>query len=399
VQWPQFDGELSVDGEALADAGRDFGHIVSHRPAAVLRAGSVEDVVRMVRHARRTGLRLVARGAGHTTFGQAQVAGGVVVDLRGLDRISNLTGRTAVVGAGMSWRSVVEHTEVVGLTPPVLPDYLDLTVGGTLSAGGISGTSFQCGAQIDNLDELVVVTAAGDVLTCSETEEAEVFDAVLGGFGRAGIIVSATIRLVPAPGHIEVFRLPYEDPMAMAAALRTFATDGRFDYILGIITPAESGGWDSSIEAAVRAGRNEGEVRSFADWVRRVDEPVGILRELELWQAPHPWLDLFVRDSVLDTVLKEVLGTPVLWGVGPLRILLYPLRRSRFSRPGLRLPEEEDFFLLDVLSNAVEADVAAMVDANNRLFELNRDLGGTIYPISAVGSPPLPSGPGGRGRR
>jgi FAD/FMN-containing dehydrogenase len=413
VRWPEFDGELSVDGEAVAEAGQDFGHLVRHRPAAVLRAGSVDDVVRIVRHARRAGLGLVARGAGHTTYGQAQLADGVVVDLRGLDRIQALTARTATVDAGITWRAVVEHTAAAGLTPPVLPDYLDLTVGGTLSVGGISGTSFHWGAQIDNVDELLVVTGEGDVVVCSEAEEPELFDAVLGGFGRVGIIVRATIRLVPAPDAVEVCRLPYDDPKAMAAALRSLADNGPFDYLLGIVTPGESRAWDVSIEAAVgvdgtaggRPAGGECEVRTFADWVRRVDEPVGILRELGLWAAPHPWLDLFVGESFLDTMLTEVLGTPVLRGVGPLRILLYPLRRSRFTRRGLRLPEEEDIFLLDVLSNAVEADAQAMVEANRVLFERNRELGGTLYPISAVpgfsggGLRPLPSGRGGRGRR
>ena len=407
MRWPEFDGVLSVDGEALIEAATDFGHLVHHRPAAVLRAGSVEDIARIVRHAATAGLPLVARGAGHTTYGQAQVDGGVVVDLRGLERIHQLTERTATVDAGMTWRTVVERTAVAGLAPPVLPDYLDLTVGGTLSAGGISGTSFRFGAQIDNVDELLVVTAMGDVVVCSDTEEPDVFNAVLGGFGRAGIIVRATIRLEPAPKSVEVLRIPYDDPVTMAVALRSFADDGPFDYVLGIVTPGESGGWEASIEAAAGVGTATGplppgtqlEVRSFADWVRRVDEPVAVLRELGLWAAPHPWLDLFVPESAIDVMLAEVFGAPILRGVGPLRILLYALRRARFTRPGLRLPADENLFLLDVLSNASETDAVAMVEANRRLVERNRDLGGTLYPISAVGSLPLPSGRAGRGRR
>jgi FAD/FMN-containing dehydrogenase len=407
LRWPEFDGVLSVDGDALIEASDDFGHLVHHRPAAVLQARSVEDVGRIVRHAASAGLPLVARGAGHTTYGQAQIGGGVVVDVRGLDRFHELTERTATVDAGMTWRTVVEHTATASLTPPVLPDFLDLTVGGTLSVGGISGTSFRFGAQIDNVAELLVVTAAGDVVVCSGTEKPEVFNAVLGSFGRAGIIVRATIQLEPAPNAVEVLRIPYDDPLAMASALRSFAEKGQVDYLLGIVTPAESDSWESSIEAAVAVGAptdlvpggTEHEVRPFADWVRRVDEPVAVLRQLGLWAAPHPWLDLFVRGSAIDVMLTEVLATPILRGVGPLRILLYPLRRSLFTRPGLQLPAEDDLFLLDVLTNAAEGDAAAMVETNRRLFQRNRDLGGTLYPISAVGSLPLPSGRGGRGRQ
>jgi FAD/FMN-containing dehydrogenase len=322
--------------------------------------------------------------------------------MRGLDRIHALTSRTATVDAGLTWRALVGHTVPAGHVPPVLPDFLDLTVGGTLSAGGIGGTSFRRGAQIDHVEELVVVTGAGEVVTCSLSREPELFDAVLGGFGQVGIIVRATVRLAAAPDSVEVFRLPYESPAAMAAGLRSLVSDGRFDHLLGIVTPTDGGGWAPSIEAAVgrrrgvagltvrlddlghRRGGEKYEVRSFADWTRRVDEPVGVLRALGLWDSPHPWLDLFVAESSLDTVLPEVLGTSVLRGVGPLRVLLYPLRRSRFARPMPRLPEEENLFLLDVLSTAAPAAAPAMVAANRGLFERNRALGGTIYPISAV---------------
>jgi cytokinin dehydrogenase len=401
VIWPEFDGVLGLDRAELDGAADDFGHLVRHRPAAVLRAGSVDDVVRLVRHARRFGLHIAPRGAGHTTFGQAQTEGGVVVDLRQLDQLQHLTRDTVTVGAGMSWRALVAHTAPAGLIPPVLPDFLDLTVGGTLAAGGISGTSFRWGAQVDNVDEVVVVTGSGDLVACSTSREPDLFNAVLAGFGQVGIIVSATIRLVSAPDLVEVVRLPYDESAAMVRRLRSLVGDRRFDYLLGIVTPTESGRWAPSIEAAVerRGGQRtplrlddlghrredeRSELQTLADWVARVDEPVGVLRRLGLWEAPHPWLDVFVPGSAIEPMLSAVFASSVSRGVGPLRILLYPLCRSRLYRPMLRLPDEEDFFLLDVLSTAPAGGARAMLSANRSLFERNRQLGGTLYPISAV---------------
>lgn len=295
----------------------------------------------------------------------------------------------------------MRRTLAVGLVPPVLTDYLDLSVGGTLSAGGITGTSFRCGAQVDHVEQLVVVTGNGEILTCSETEEPDLFQAVLAGFGQTGIIVRATIRLVPAAPGVRVFRLWYPDSGAMTADLRLLMVEERFEYLLGIITPAPGSGWEASIEAAVADGgptsdedrlaglghlrdRLELETRTREQWVRRVDEPVAVLQELGLWTCPHPWLDLFVPGSFVDVVLPEVLASPVANGVGPLRVLLYPLQTSRFRRPLLRLPGEETVFLLDVLCTAPPGAAATMVEANRRLFERNRSLGGTLYPISAV---------------
>src|SRR5437588_9356342 len=83
------------------------------------------------------------------------------------------------------------------LTPPVLTDYLELTVGGTLSAGGIGGTSHRHGPQVDHVRELEVVTGTGEIVTCSPASNTAVFSGALAGYGQAGIITRATIPLIP----------------------------------------------------------------------------------------------------------------------------------------------------------------------------------------------------------
>jgi FAD/FMN-containing dehydrogenase len=88
-------------------------------------------------------------------------------------------------------------TRSSSLIPPVLPDHLGLSVGGTLSVGGISGTSFRHGAQVDHVTELEVVTGVGDLVRCTPTQAGDVFDAVLAGLGQCGIIVRATLDWCP----------------------------------------------------------------------------------------------------------------------------------------------------------------------------------------------------------
>jgi FAD/FMN-containing dehydrogenase len=53
-----------------------------------------------------------------------------------------------VVDAGAKWSEVLAATLPQGLTPPVLTDYLELSVGGTLVVGGIGGTTSRYGMQI-----------------------------------------------------------------------------------------------------------------------------------------------------------------------------------------------------------------------------------------------------------
>ena len=60
--FPSFDGSLLTDGASLAAAADDFGHMVHRQPSAVLKPGSVNDVVEMVRFARRNGIKVAGTG-------------------------------------------------------------------------------------------------------------------------------------------------------------------------------------------------------------------------------------------------------------------------------------------------------------------------------------------------
>src|SRR5919112_132129 len=109
-QLPPLDGTLTTDPAALAAAADDFGHIVHRTPVAVLRPGSVEDVVKMVRFAREHGIRVSGRGKGHTAFGQSQAGAGVVVDMTTLNQIHSVGPTSAVVDAGVVWRDLLQTT-------------------------------------------------------------------------------------------------------------------------------------------------------------------------------------------------------------------------------------------------------------------------------------------------
>lgn len=51
VPIPLLDGELVSDPASLAAAANDFGHLIHRTPKAVLKAGSVNDIVKVIRYA------------------------------------------------------------------------------------------------------------------------------------------------------------------------------------------------------------------------------------------------------------------------------------------------------------------------------------------------------------
>lgn len=112
-------------------------------------------------------------------------------------------------------------------------DYVHLSVGGTLSVGGIGGTSQHAGVQVDNAAELEVVTGCGERVRCSHEVHRDLFEGVFAGAGQCAIIVRAKLRLVPAETQPRLFLLFYDDLEAYVADQLQLLRDGRFSYLEG----------------------------------------------------------------------------------------------------------------------------------------------------------------------
>src|SRR4030095_15103053 len=108
---PPRDGTVEMSPAALAAFSGDFGRLVTGTPMAVLRPGSVKDIVKMVRYARSNGLTIAMNGQSgtddevesHSNFGQARAPGGIAIDARSLRIIHRVDNRCADVDAGVTW--------------------------------------------------------------------------------------------------------------------------------------------------------------------------------------------------------------------------------------------------------------------------------------------------------
>jgi len=70
-------------------------------------------------------------------------------------------------------------------------------VGGTLGVGGIDVNSGRLGCSADQAVSVQVVTPTGDIVECSDTEDPELFQRVILGYGQFGVITEATLRIRP----------------------------------------------------------------------------------------------------------------------------------------------------------------------------------------------------------
>ena len=150
-------------------------------------------------------------------------------------------GGVAEIGAGAQWSAVVSAANAQKLTPPAIVDTF-LSVGGTISTGGFAVTSFNQGFQVDHVQELEVVTGDGQLVTCSDERNSELFNAMLGGLGQCGIIVKVVMRLIAAPTHVLFLRMNYDDFQTASVDLALLAKDGRFHHLDGRGTARQGGG-------------------------------------------------------------------------------------------------------------------------------------------------------------
>jgi FAD/FMN-containing dehydrogenase len=376
---------IHTDEASLAWAADDFGHHKRIRPVGVLRPGSAQDI----QAAMRSGLALRARGQGHSTAGQAQIAGGVVVDMGSLTAIHEVTSSHVVVDAGARWSAVLAETLRQGLTPPVLTDYLELSVGGTISVGGIGGSTHQHGLQVDNVLSLEVLTADGEIQTCSAGDE--LFDRVRGGEGDYGIILRATVRLIPAHTHARRYHLQYDNLADFLADQRMLMAAKRFDYLEGQAKP----GWIYEIEAVkyytppdslspeLLDGLRFSDVEdlTYPDFLNRMAEGEALLRSIGDWERPHVWAEVFVPDSVADEFVAEVMADLTVEDIGEFGvILIYPFDTTKVTAPQPQLPAEAVAFMVALLRTAADDKaLTRMLVANDTLRQRTLDAGGTIY--------------------
>ena len=164
--------------------------------AGVVDVRSEADVADALRYASAHGLTVSAAGVKHAMGGQAFRSGGVVLDMRGRDAIHlDPEARTVTVGGGATWHAI-QRAVHPRFAVKAMQSTDIFSVGGSVSVNA-HGMDHQAGAVMGSLRSLRIMLADGRIVTASRAENEDLFRHVVGGYGLFGVILSATLEVVP----------------------------------------------------------------------------------------------------------------------------------------------------------------------------------------------------------
>lgn len=365
-------GQVLLDEASREAVATDFGRLIVRKPAAVIRPASAEDVTKVMKFAAKHALGVSTRGGGHSQTGQS-LSEHIVLDMTSLSALGKVDEQAGFVicQGGLKWRSLVEQLASQQLSPPVLTNNLDVTIGGTLSSGGLGVASWRHGTQADNCLELEVVTGTGEVVRCSADQNRELFDAVRAGMGQFGVITEVKLKLRRHQPKFRSYYLLYDNLNFLLEDLQTVMTDERFDYLESWCAPCAQGfrkvgegrtpfaQWFFPLHATVETdGSNvpdttrkllglrlykhvHTEDGDMGEFFARLDALFALWKRGGAWDYTHPWMECVLPwQSTMMYISRVLENFPPQALIGG-HILLWPARGNVSSAPLFMRPKSD----------------------------------------------------------
>jgi FAD/FMN-containing dehydrogenase len=166
------------------------GNQVSY-PADRARPRNIEGLVKLLQE---TDGKIRAVGAGHSFSGLVPT-NETLLSMARFRGISHINAETKEVTAGAGTRLAALGDELweAGLGMINMPDINTQALAGAI-ATSTHGTGQKFGSLSSYVTGLTLVTASGEILQCSATENKDVFDAARCNIGSLGIITDITMR-------------------------------------------------------------------------------------------------------------------------------------------------------------------------------------------------------------
>ncbi|RUM98724.1 FAD-binding oxidoreductase [Pseudaminobacter arsenicus] len=144
---------------------------------------------------------LLAYGNGRSYGDTCQNGAGSIVEMRSLSHILSFDAATGLLEAeaGTLLCDIIAHVAPHGFFPAVVPGTQFVTLGGAIANDVHGKNHHRRGTFGCHVESFTLLRSDGKTYNCSNTENAPLFRATIGGLGLTGLILTATIRLMRVP--------------------------------------------------------------------------------------------------------------------------------------------------------------------------------------------------------
>ncbi len=168
------------------------------------------------------------------------------LDTSGLTNVISVDpeARTADVAGMCTYADLVAATLPYGLSPLVVPQLKTITLGGAVTGLGIESASFRNGLPHESVLEMDILTGAGELITATSEQHADLFRAFPNSYGTLGYSTRLRIRLEPATPFVALRHIRFHSLQELIAAMeRIIDTGGRdgvpVHYLDGVVFSAD----------------------------------------------------------------------------------------------------------------------------------------------------------------
>jgi hypothetical protein len=160
------------------------------------------------------------------------------IDLLDFDEIIEIdtVRRICIAEPGVPFCRLVDRTLPLGFVPIVVPELKTITIGGAVAGCSIESMSYIHGGFHDTCLEYEIITAKGDVLTCTpDNEHSLIFQMMHGSFGTVGILSRLVFRLIPAKPFVHLRHETHTSIDSYTASIWSHFKSRDVDFMDGII--------------------------------------------------------------------------------------------------------------------------------------------------------------------
>jgi decaprenylphospho-beta-D-ribofuranose 2-oxidase len=174
----------------------DYSRLHPVKVDRVVEGKEEEQLIRLLREAGENNLSVSIAGQRHSQGGHTYYKDGIVVDMTSYNRIIAFDpqAKTIRVQAGATWKDVQDQINPYGLSVKIMQSQNIFTVGGSISINA-HGRDIRNGSMIKSVESFRLLTANGQIIHVSRTENADLFPLALGGYGLFGIILDVSLTL------------------------------------------------------------------------------------------------------------------------------------------------------------------------------------------------------------